>query len=681
MALDPELDAATAFLASYLPPPSDKAFARTLHTTLQQRYAGHWHTHDPERGSAFRALVRSHAHLDSSIVTAATQAGVQPAELDSALQGKDARVTLGDRWTLWVDPGCVSLRVDRGEASSAFDGQFIEIYGKLPESLRAAAIPLASVVAAPPPSSNIVDSHDLAPAPAPSSPVKRSRAIQIVAPPGGRSALQAMTNAALRPDSPAPATAAAGASSPLPKPIALLASPLIIPPTPQRPLPAAEADVFSPTPSALSASSALLLGAAPRSPSPAGTNSSSKYGSLSPSTYRPSSPLGMPLFTRRSSSRTSSVSSSGGDASSSCSDGETSGTDSLFSAISSGDSVATSTAASSISSLWKGADPKSRDPVVDADGFRVPALPARSPGPFAHAHAHSRGSSISSLAPPPSPSTANGRIGATPLSPSGRSLPGSPTKPRRRGVRGGQGHRSESTSSGAGGGGHSHHSSVSSITSLTSTATPSTPSGHPHTERSVTPSSGHHHGHRHRTETSSSAQTVATEYSNGLVKVLGGGVLLGCASSSSQSTSSNSGGPQPTSRPTSSSGHRSTTPNGEPSSTPSLTGEGGSAQPRRRRRERGRGGRAASNSGAAAAAAAAAGAGGGTSPMGSFSGQLPSPYAMGGGAPVSPVWMGPTHAHASPFQYPAPPHAHHQQQQHGYHQHHYGYGHPSPMQA
>ncbi|GAA5984282.1 hypothetical protein JCM11641_005901 [Rhodosporidiobolus odoratus] len=588
--MDSEVAAASSFLASYLPSTVDDTFSRRLSTALAQRYADHWYPADPERGSACRALIRNSAQLDSFILAAAAEVGITEAVLLKALEGRESRVTLGDQWTLWVDPGCVSLRVDRDDGSSSRDAQLIEIYGKLPESLRGLALSLAEVEAA----SSII-SPPLEPATL-SSPTKRSKAIQIVAPPGGRSALQAMTNAALQPNSPA----SSGAS----KPTALLASPLIIPPTPVRPLPVSEADVFSPTPaSAVSSSSSLLL--PPRSPSPG-----AKYGSLSPTSHRPSSPLGMPLFTRRSSSRNSSVSSA--DGSGSGSDGEASGTDSLFSA--SGDSLASLTSAGSALPVWKGADARSRD-LIDADGFRVPALPSArsvSTGPFAQ---HSRNSSVSSLILPPSPSRA-GAMSPASLSSGGRSLPGSPTKPRRRGVRGGQGHRSESS--------HSHGSSVSSIASITSTATPSTPSQllGAGIERSTTPSAG-----RSRTETSSSAQT-ATEYSNGLVKVLGGGVLLGCGGGGGK-------------------GSRSTTPSGEPSG----NGEGH----RRRRRDRGRGGRGGVNAA--------------TSPMGSFStANSPfqpqaSPYQ---GMPPSPGWL-----QASPY------HPHQQQQQHQQHPHHP----QKPMQA
>ncbi|GAA5820195.1 hypothetical protein JCM3770_004817, partial [Rhodotorula araucariae] len=523
--MDCELDAASAFLASYLDT-SAPTFSAKLAAVLATRYNGHWHSADPERGSAYRALIRTPASLDSSLVAAATDAGISPDELDRALAATDRKFTLGDRWTLWVDPGCVSLRVERGDGGAGRDGQLVEIYGKVPDSLRSIAVPLATVeAAAAAASSNIPPQVEAA---GPSSPVKRSKAIQIVAPPGGRGALQAMTNAALQPDSPRrPAFAGT-------RPTALLASPLIIPPTPVRPLPVAEADVFSPTPSA------SLLGP-PRSPSPSSgssTSTGSKSYSLSPSTYRPSSPLGLNV-TRRSSSRGSSISSLSADSS----DGETSCTDSLFSA--SGDSTAS--AASSIhaaaaQALWKGLDAKSRD-LVDADGFRIPALP-RTLG----SQGHSRGSSASSLLPPPSPSRALSPSGGS--ASGGRSLPGSPTKPRRRGVRGGQSHRSESM--------HSHHSSISSITSLGSTAIPSTPSQGGTAE--LAPSPATTPSGRTRTETSSSAQT-ATEYSNGLVKVLGGGVLLGCAKGAGGSRTPGSAGPN---------------------------GEEGS---RRRRRERGRGGR------------------------------------------------------------------------------------------
>ncbi|GAA5971450.1 hypothetical protein JCM3765_007285 [Sporobolomyces pararoseus] len=601
--MEQELSAVSTFLASYLPSTASTSFPSHLEQSLATRYARHWFPEDPQRGSAYRALLRTSVAIDHDVLSAARQAGLTDKEVKESLIGKEHKLTLGERWTIWVDPGCVSLRIDRGDGGAPRDGQFIEIYGKLPEGLRKQAVSLSSVE-----SINITPMAALLPSASSttaaidldqelSSPVKRSKAIQILPPPGGRGALQAMTNAALSPDSPAP--------TPARLPLALMASPLIIPPTPVRPLPvsATEGDVFSPTP----AGSSLL--APPRSPSPRCHTS----GSLSPTLGhgRPSSPLGMPNFQRRPSSRSSSVSSrtGGGD-----SDGEASGTDSIFSAASSTDSLTTN------SSMWKGLDAKSRD-LVDSDGFRVPALPIARPGstgPFSfpgsgsgggggsssRSHSHSRGSSVSSLAPPPSPARS---IGGTP-----RSQPGSPTKPRRRGVRGGQG-RSESRT--PGGSSHEHSASISSISSVTSSTSstigggprsPSTPSAV--SMRPPTPSS------RSRTETSNSSTSTsaltATEYSNGLVKVLGGGVLLGCAKSCGSARATNTPG------------------TGSVGGTPTEGGEGGKS---RRGRERRRGGR---------------GQGGGhhqqqpgaVSPMGSFSYPSPSPISPGIMHATSPVW-------------------------------------------
>ncbi|GAA5924111.1 uncharacterized protein JCM15063_005548 [Sporobolomyces koalae] len=582
--MEQELSAVSTFLASYLPSTASTAFPAHLERSLATRYARHWHPDDPQRGSAYRALLRTSVSLDRDVAFAASQAGLSEKECHDALIGRDHRVSLGERWTIWVDPGCVSLRIDRGDGGAPRDGQFIEIYGKLPESLRSHAVPLTAVEQSVNTSSTSATLAPLAPSTdslqEPSSPVKRSsKAIQILPPPGGRGALQAMTNAALSPDSPAP--------TPARLPLSLMASPLIIPPTPVRPLPTAatEGDVFSPTP----AGHSLL--APPRSPSPR------SYGSLSPtpSGGRPSSPLGLPDFTRRPSSRSSSISSrNGGD-----SDGEASGTDSIFSAASSLDSLTTN------SSMWKGLDAKSRD-LVDADGFRVPALPAARPtstGPFSfpasstRSQSHSRGSSVSSLFPPPSPSHS---VGGTP-----RSQPGSPTKPRRRGVRGGQG-RSESRT--PGGPTHESSASISSISSVTSSTSstigaPKSPS----TPAPPTPSS------RSRTETSASSTSTsaltATEYSNGLVKVLGGGVLLGCAKSCGSARATN-------------------TVNGGATNS-EETGKS------RRGRERRRGGR---------------GQGGqqqpGASPMGSFSYPSPSPISPGIMHATSPVWYPSPQTHA-----------------------------------
>lgn len=644
--MEEELSAASDFLASYLAH-SHARFSENLAQVLAQRYDGHWHPAEPERGSAYRALVRSHADLDHSILAAARQAGVPLAELERALTAAQGtkRVELGDRWTLWIDPGCVSLRVDRGDSSAAArdaGGRFIEIWGKLPDSLRSLVVPLerfAATSASGASSSNMV--ADAAP---PASPVKRTRAVQIVAPPGGRGALQAMTNAALQPDSPAPRPKPA-------QPTALLASPLIIPPTPVRPLPAAEADVFSPTPAhggsssrlgatSPTSSSATSLLAPPRSPSPLSASSSSTVGagkkpghSLSPLSLLPGSPLGSPVLgrQRRSMSRDSSASSLSAGSSD---DGELSACDSIFST---GADSNTSSAASSVHALsgattiWKGLDAKSRD-LVDSEGFRIPTRPSANGG------GHSRTlSSSSSLAPPLSPSShlfspSSASSSSSVTVGGNRSVPNSPSKPRRRGVRGGQSQRSGEREHG-----HGRSSSISSNTSHTSTAIPSTPSqAHSDsgstTTRAATPSA---RSPSFSHERSPSANAVATEYSNGTVKVLGGGVLLGCAKSSSSSMTREGG-------------------SRTPGTGSAATGDDCS---RRRRRERGRGGRGGAN-GREHSSNGGIDRSGATSPF----------------QPVSPVWA--PHA-SSPFQ-----HAHqHQQFYPSYPNSPYNHGYPSsPMQ-
>ncbi|KAK4705539.1 protein Tob/BTG, partial [Phenoliferia sp. Uapishka_3] len=143
--MDSELAAATSFLSSYLPLPSQAPFSIALHSHLASRYANHWHPSDPERGSAFRTLIRNGDRIDDSVVRATTDARVSRDVLESSLGGRLGKVALGERWTLWVDPGCVSLRVDRTDGATpgvGREGQFIEIYGKLPESLSSHAVPL-----------------------------------------------------------------------------------------------------------------------------------------------------------------------------------------------------------------------------------------------------------------------------------------------------------------------------------------------------------------------------------------------------------------------------------------------------------------------------------------------------------------------------------------------------------
>lgn len=508
--MEQEVEAACTFLSSFLPPTTTPTtFTLSLANALQLKYAAHWHPQDPERGSAYRALVRSPTSLDATILAAALQSGFTTLEIERALASGDGKIWLGDRWTLWVDPGCVSLRVERGDGSVARDSQFIEIWGKLPESLRSHAVPLASFASASVNISTPTLDHLGLPSAASTppavqdsnllSPTKRSsKAIQILPPPArpaSSSSSSSLAAAALRPTSPL-----GKATAP---PIALLASPLIIPPTPMRPVPSADADVFSPSPA-----SASSLNLPPRSPSPLAKS----YGGLTPS------PTGFPLFPRRSSSRGSSFSSQRSSSNhSDSSDGEGSASDGVFSST---ESLSSSVTSAGTSGLWK---PQHEGTIMDGE-FKYPALPIRptsangggaplSPYSFPHQRSHS--------------SASNHQLGVPlPMSPSkmmalahgARSLPNSPTKPRRRGTRGGSGQGSQSYAAAhghpipvpraeGGGGGHEAGSSISSMTSITSAASSCSTS---------------------RTREQALAGTL-TEHSGGKVGVLGGGVLLGLA--------------------------------------------------------------------------------------------------------------------------------------------------------
>ena len=487
----PELHAASAFLSSFFPStpsPTARTFSTALVALLHHRYAQHWHPSDPERGSAYRAIARlgsSVDSVDSTVRSAALEAGVGGRELSQALlgSGPNGGLALGDRWTLWIDPGCVSLRIDRTE-SAGRDGQFLEIYGRLPSSLAGHAVPYGRHSLTLPRSISLnMDSQTTNPTEMDLliSPTKRSKAITITAPP----------------PKPLSAMGALLASSPLPphRLPALCSSPFVTPPTPLRPSSAAfessSTDVFS-SPS--------------RSVSPAGLPLRSN-----------SIGLGAPIARgRRSSSRASSCDEGSG------SDGEFGGAASeAGSSIFSSESISSSV--TSLGGLMAQSDYAGRHArtisgsEIKMDGeFKYPPIPTRThssqsyssssafagftfpPHPHQHPQSmtHSRSSSFSGSYPPASPVKNAFSIP--------NSLPSSPTKPRRRGTRG----------AGSSSSHHEHSSSISSISSITSLhsnngATPNLP---------VNP----------RTRAQALAGTL-TEHSGGKVVVLGGGVLLGLA--------------------------------------------------------------------------------------------------------------------------------------------------------
>ncbi|SCV72419.1 BQ2448_3956 [Microbotryum intermedium] len=500
--MEEELSAVSEFLSDFFPPQEEpSSFASNLAATLAQRFDGHWHVHDSELGSGYRALVRTPTLIDTSIIQAAEKSGLSWSDVERALTSGQGKIWLGQRWTLWVDPGCVSVRVERGDGSSTRDSQLIEIWGKLPEGLRHQAVQLANLesgarsfnittpeleaVQLPSPSSLPIPEQNSSPF----SPTKRSsKAIQIVPPPGRRVVSPESLPSSSSSEKPAaPCSPAVRTVSSKNGPLALLASPFVIPPTPIRPMLSNEADVFSPTPA---------LRAPSRAPSPLA--SQTDFICLSPSGP------GSKLYQRRSSSMSSSVSSyqSTGESS----DSEGSSADGIFSST---ESVSSSLMSSGEEVKPWGALPASPTETCE---FKYPSLPIRSSStspftfPAAPIHARSRSSaSVHTLAVPSSPSKS-----------SSRSAPSSPSKPRRRGTRRGSGS------------GHSHSSSISSVTSVGSNQ-----SAHSNITSTSTASTS-------RTREQALAGTL-TEHSGGKVGVLGGGVLLGLAGGSKSCSRSNDG--------------------------------------------------------------------------------------------------------------------------------------------
>jgi len=106
-----ELTCAARFLAQTLRLEGDRAqaFASALASSLERRFAGHWHPAAPHRGSGFRALRHSAAsgYSDDALARAARAAGV------------DLNAVLPPDLTLWIDPNEVSVRV--GEMGGVFN--------------------------------------------------------------------------------------------------------------------------------------------------------------------------------------------------------------------------------------------------------------------------------------------------------------------------------------------------------------------------------------------------------------------------------------------------------------------------------------------------------------------------------------------------------------------------------
>lgn len=151
-----EIQAAVSYLISHLSaislsPAEQASLVASLAASLSLKYDSHWHPSDPERGSAYRAVTRTSSSLDDELVKAISQCtSIKPQAAAKAL----ATSMGSDKWTLWIDPGCVSIRMHGNgthfsTSSSSLDyspssnkvnmSGILEIWGKLPSTVSGGA--------------------------------------------------------------------------------------------------------------------------------------------------------------------------------------------------------------------------------------------------------------------------------------------------------------------------------------------------------------------------------------------------------------------------------------------------------------------------------------------------------------------------------------------------------------
>mmetsp|Transcript_34551 Transcript_34551/g.90497 ORF Transcript_34551/g.90497 Transcript_34551/m.90497 type:complete len:178 (-) Transcript_34551:1273-1806(-) len=76
----------------------------TLEQIMSDRWAGHWHPENPERGSAYRCISITDGRLDPLLREACERAGVAAETVGAALPTE---------FSVWTDPGQVSVRMGK----------------------------------------------------------------------------------------------------------------------------------------------------------------------------------------------------------------------------------------------------------------------------------------------------------------------------------------------------------------------------------------------------------------------------------------------------------------------------------------------------------------------------------------------------------------------------------------
>eukprot|EP00049_Salpingoeca_infusionum_P016980 m.351385 g.351385 ORF g.351385 m.351385 type:complete len:137 (+) comp16238_c0_seq1:350-760(+) len=82
-------------------------FKSVLAKRLVVRFQGHWFVDQPHRGCAYRCIHKTHLTLDEDLMVASKAAKI------------DFRTSIPPSFTIWIDPGEVSVRI--GEDGSVFD--------------------------------------------------------------------------------------------------------------------------------------------------------------------------------------------------------------------------------------------------------------------------------------------------------------------------------------------------------------------------------------------------------------------------------------------------------------------------------------------------------------------------------------------------------------------------------
>merc|ERR1719326_2613669 len=104
MDMNAEVDSAATWIAGAARPAERARLTETLRGSLLERFRGHWHVAEPDRGSAFRALDLTAESLDPLVASAVLASGVCMRSFLASLAGMRTAV-------LWCNPGVVKIRL------------------------------------------------------------------------------------------------------------------------------------------------------------------------------------------------------------------------------------------------------------------------------------------------------------------------------------------------------------------------------------------------------------------------------------------------------------------------------------------------------------------------------------------------------------------------------------------